>query len=90
MKLQRISIVVWKANHDECLQMNFKCCKLDVAHVFCFSSNLAKFKQTTKIAACRYGAQCCDGCQNQQLATWLHSTPSKQQLLVEWLGAAAI
>ena len=63
MKLQRISIVVWKANHGECLQMNFKCCKLDVAHVFCFSSNLAKFKQTTKIAACRYGAQCCDGCQ---------------------------
>jgi len=27
---------------------------------------------------------------NQQLATWLHSTPSKQQLLGEWLGSAAI
>ena len=27
---------------------------------------------------------------NQQLATWLHSTPSKQQLPGEWLGSAAI
>jgi len=78
MKLQRISIVVWKANHDECLQMNFKCCKLDVAHVFCGNCGMSVGCTNVVMDA-----------KNQQLATWLHSTPSKQQLLGEWLGSAA-